>query len=124
MKSRTGPRIMTTVAVVTLVASIIGFVVTLMLNTFVFDEYDTYGEVPIPGSASLHLPAGDVTVSFHTQLIGSTTGNGLPVPSLKYRIASSGHRQAARSWSWSRITAARRPSTTMPGPDRISARAD
>jgi putative oligomerization/nucleic acid binding protein len=90
MKSRTGPRILTTIAVATLVASIIGFFVTLMLNTFVFDEYDAYGEVPIPGTASLQLPAGDVTVSFHTQLIGSTTGNGLPVPSLKYRIEPSG----------------------------------
>ena len=28
------------------------------LNTFVLDEYDAYGEVPIPGSTSLHLPAG------------------------------------------------------------------
>jgi hypothetical protein len=86
---------MTTVAVLTLVASTIGFFVTLMLNAFVFDEYDAYGEVPIPGSASLQLPAGDVTVSFHTQLIGSTTGNGLPVPSLKYRIASSGAPQGS-----------------------------
>jgi hypothetical protein len=81
---------MTTVAVLTLVASIIGFFVTLMLNAFVFDDYDAYGEVPIPGTESLQLPAGDVAVSFHTQLIGSTTGSGLPVPPLKYRIASSG----------------------------------
>jgi hypothetical protein len=81
---------MTTVAVLTLVVSIIGFFVTLMLNAFVFDDYDAYGEVPIPGTESLQLPAGDVAVSFHTQLIGSTTGSGLPVPPLKYRIASSG----------------------------------
>ena len=63
----------------------IGFVVTLILNAFVFDEYDAYGEVPIPGSSSLHLPAGDVTVTFHTIVIGGTNG-GLPVPPLKYRI--------------------------------------
>ena len=31
-----------------------------MLNAFVLDKYDAYGEVPIPGSSSLHLPAGDV----------------------------------------------------------------
>ena len=36
---------------------------TLVLNAFVFDEYDAYGEVPIPGSSSLELPAGDVTVT-------------------------------------------------------------
>ena len=57
---------MTTVAVLTMVVSAIGFIVTLILNAFVFDEYDAYGEVPIPGSSSLQLPAGDVTVSFHT----------------------------------------------------------
>lgn len=88
MNRRTGPRILTVVAVLTMVASVVGFVVTLVLNLFVFDEYDAYGEVSIPGSTSLHLPAGDVTVSFHTQLIGSTSGNGLPVPPLKYRIVA------------------------------------
>jgi hypothetical protein len=65
----------------------IGFVVSLILNAFVFDEYDAYGEVPIPGSSSLHLPAGDVTVTFHTIVIGGTNG-GLPVPALKYRIGA------------------------------------
>ncbi|MDT5095125.1 MAG: hypothetical protein QOH60_4488 [Mycobacterium sp.] len=64
-----------------LVVSIIGFVVSLALNAFVFDKYDAYGEVPIPGSGTVTLPAGDVTVSFHTQIIGSTSGGGLPVPS-------------------------------------------
>jgi hypothetical protein len=77
---------MTIVAVVTMIASAIGFVVMLILNALVLDEYDAYGEVPIPGSSSLHLPAGDVTVTFHTVLIGSGSGSGLPVPPLKYRI--------------------------------------
>ncbi|MDT5078207.1 MAG: hypothetical protein QOJ80_2844 [Mycobacterium sp.] len=77
---------MTIVAVVTMIASAVGFVVMLILNAFVLDEYDAYGEVPIPGSSSLHLPAGDVTVTFHTVLIGSGSGSGLPVPPLKYRI--------------------------------------
>jgi hypothetical protein len=36
-----------------------------MLNLFVFDEFDAYGEVPIPGTGTLHLPAGDVTICFH-----------------------------------------------------------
>ncbi len=85
MKSRTAPRILTFVAVLTMVAAAIGFVLVLILNAFVFDEYDAYGEIPIPGSSSLQLPAGDATVTFHTVLIGGS-GNGLPVPPLKYRI--------------------------------------
>jgi hypothetical protein len=88
MNRRSGPQILTTVAVVAMVVAVVGFIATLALNAFVFDEYDAYGEVPIPGSASVHLPAGDVTVSFHTQLIGSTSGTGLPVPPLKYRIGA------------------------------------
>jgi hypothetical protein len=88
MSRRTLPRALILVAVATIIVSLIGFVTTMVLNAFVFDEYDAYGEVPIPGSSSLHLPAGDVTVSFHTVLIGSSGGGGLPVPPLKYRIAS------------------------------------
>ncbi len=65
-----------------MVISLIGFVVTLILNAFVLDKYDAYGEVPIPGSASLQLPAGEATISFHTQIIGTTSGGGLPVPNL------------------------------------------
>jgi hypothetical protein len=87
MSRRTVPRALTIVAVVTMVVSVVGFVATLILNAFVFDEYDAYGEVPIPGSSSLHLPAGDVTVTFHTVLIGAS-GSGLPVPPLKYRIVA------------------------------------
>ena len=85
MKSRTLPRILTSVAVFIMVAAAIGFVVTLILNAFVFDEYDAYGEVPIPGKSRLQLPAGDVTVTFHTELVGGSS-NGLPVPPLKYTI--------------------------------------
>jgi Short C-terminal domain len=76
---------MTAVAVLAMIASAVGFTVALVLNTFVFDEYDAYGEVPIPGSSSVDLPAGDVTVTFHTVLIGGS-GTGLPVPPLKSRI--------------------------------------
>lgn len=89
MKSSTWPRILTAVAVFTMVAAGIAFVVSLILNAFVFDEYDAYGEVPIPGSSSLQLPQGDVTVTFHTVLIGGG-GSGLPVPPLKYRMTGPG----------------------------------
>jgi hypothetical protein len=82
---RTAPRIFILAAVLTLVVAAVGFIVTVVLNAFVFDKYDAYGEVPIPGSSSLHLPAGEATVSFHTQTIGNA-GGGLPVPSLGLTI--------------------------------------
>lgn len=83
---RTAPRIFIVASVLTLVVAIVGFVVTVILNAFVFDDYDAYGQVPIPGSSSLHLPAGTTTVSFHTQTVGSTSGGGLPVPPLGLTI--------------------------------------
>jgi Short C-terminal domain len=85
-RQRTAARVLVGVSILTLVVSIVGFIVTLILNAFVLDEYDAYGEVPIPGSSSLHLPAGEVTVSFHTQVVGSPSGGGLPVPELKMRL--------------------------------------
>jgi Short C-terminal domain len=85
MKRRTAPGLMTRIAVAAMVVAGVGFVVMLILNAFWFDEYDAYGEVSIPGKTSLQLPAGDVTVTFNTVLIGSS-GNGLPVPKLGYTI--------------------------------------
>ncbi|GFG50716.1 hypothetical protein CQY20_17770 [Mycolicibacterium agri] len=82
---RTAPRILIAVSVLTLVVAVVGFVVTLVLNAFVFDKYNAYGEVPIPGTGQVHLPEGQATVSFHTQTIGSTSG-GLPVPPLELGI--------------------------------------
>lgn len=69
-------------SVVTCVLAVVGFTVTLVLNTFVLNKYNAYGEVPIPGESGVHLPAGEVTVSFHTEVIGSPAGGGLPVPPL------------------------------------------
>ena len=82
---RTAPRIFILASVLTLVVAVVGFIVTMVLNAFVFDEYDAYGEVPIPGSSSLHLPVGETAVSFHTQTTGSPSG-GLPVPQLGLTI--------------------------------------
>jgi hypothetical protein len=86
MGRRFGPRIAIIVAVLSMVASIIGLVASIILNTFVFDEYNAYGEVPVPGSRSLHLPAGELTVSFHTVITGRPAGGGLPIPDLKMGI--------------------------------------
>jgi len=85
-RQRTAARVLVGVSILTLVVSIVGFIVTLILNAFVLDQYDAYGEVAVPGSNTLHLPAGEMTVSFHTQVIGSTSGSGLPVPELKMRL--------------------------------------
>ena len=44
-------------AVLMMIVSVAGFIVTLVLNAFFLDKYNAYGEVPIPGSGSVHLPA-------------------------------------------------------------------
>ncbi len=64
-----------------MVVSLIGFIAALLLNAFVFDKYNAYGEVPIPGKASLHLPEGEVIITFHTVAIGNPSG-ALPIPNL------------------------------------------
>ncbi|OBK17200.1 SHOCT domain-containing protein [Mycobacterium asiaticum] len=85
MNNRRVAKISMVLAILMLVVSVVGFIVTLVLNAFVLDKYNAYGEVPIPGSGSVHLPAGDVTVSLHTLVIGSADG-GLPVPPLGVSI--------------------------------------
>src|SRR6476661_2032852 len=85
MSRRSGPRIAVVGAILTLVVAIVGFIATMILNAFVLDAYDAYGELAIPGSTSLHLPAGEVTVSFHTAVTGSPS-SGFPVPDLKFNV--------------------------------------
>ncbi|MFG1932173.1 SHOCT domain-containing protein [Mycobacterium sp. NPDC048908] len=85
MANRTGPRLAIFSAVLTLVIGAVGLIATLILNAFVLDDYDAYGEVPIPGSSSLQLPSGEVTVSFHTKVAGSPS-SGFPIPDLKFSI--------------------------------------
>ena len=55
-RGRFAEKLVLTIAAVTLGVSIIGLAGTILLNAFVFDKYDAYGEVPIPGTATLHLP--------------------------------------------------------------------
>ena len=82
MSSRRVTKISLAAAIALMVASAIGFVLTLVLGAFVLDKYDAYGEVTIPGTGKLHLPAGPVTVNFHTVTVGNSSGGGLPVPRL------------------------------------------
>jgi hypothetical protein len=86
MSSEMAAKLTRTVAIWMLVIAVPGFIVTLVLNAFFLDDYDAYGEVPVPGSASLHLPAGEVTISLHTVIIGGPNGGGLPVPPLGVTI--------------------------------------
>lgn len=69
----------------TLIAGVVGLVLTLVLSAFVFDDFDAYGEIPIPGSGRVQLPAGEATINFHTAVPGGTDG-GFPVPPLKIGI--------------------------------------
>ena len=74
-------------SVVLLFVSIFGLGGSLALNSILFDKYNAYGEVPIPGSGSLYLPAGEATISLHTVVIGSPNGGGLPMPPLGVTIS-------------------------------------
>jgi Short C-terminal domain len=85
MTSRRLAKISLATAVVMMIVSVGGFIVALVLNAFFLDKYDAYGEVPIPGTGSVSLPAGEVTVSLHTVVVGSPNG-GLPVPPLGVTI--------------------------------------
>lgn len=71
---RTAAKVFLAVAITTVVVAAVGFLVSLLLNIFAFDDYDAYGEVPIPGEQELHLPAGEVDVNFATIVLGG--GNG------------------------------------------------
>jgi hypothetical protein len=67
-------------SVMLIVVSTVGVFFWPDVDASVFDKYAAYGEVPIPGTRTLHLPEGDVQVSFHTEIAGSMEGGGLPIP--------------------------------------------
>ena len=46
-------------SILLMVVAVPGFIVMLVLNAFFLDDYDAYGEVPIPGSGNVHLPRGE-----------------------------------------------------------------
>lgn len=82
--NRAIPRVAVVLSGCAVVIGIVGFVVALILNALFFDKFDAYGEVPIPGSGSVELPAGEVSVSFHTWVTDSE--GGLPVPALELHV--------------------------------------
>jgi hypothetical protein len=86
VSSRRLAQISLAAGIVMMIVSVAGFIVALVLNTFFLDKYDAYGEVPVPGASRLHLPAGEVTISLHTVVIGGPNGGGLPVPPLGVTI--------------------------------------
>ncbi|MGV0717201.1 SHOCT domain-containing protein [Mycolicibacterium sp. XJ662] len=85
MSGRFGPRLAVVVSILALVVGAVGVIATLVLNVYVLDDYDAYGEVPIPGSDEIPLPAGDVTVSFHTTITGPPTSE-FPIPRISVSI--------------------------------------
>lgn len=84
---RTAAKVFLTLSIVTLVVAAVGFFVSLMLNIFAFDDYDAYGEVPIPGEQTVHLPAGEVDVSFATIVLGGSNGS-FYVPSVEIGVTA------------------------------------
>lgn len=78
----TASRVVMIILGVVAAVSIIGLITTVVLGV-AGDDYDAYGELPIPGSGELQLPAGEVTISFH---IGGYGGRGMTVPPLNFDI--------------------------------------
>jgi len=83
--AKTVSRILMASGILMMIIGAVGFFVTMMLNAFVLDDFDAYGEVPIPGSGQVQLPAGQAQISFHTSVTGSPS-SGFPLPSLRLNI--------------------------------------
>ncbi|MCV7346320.1 SHOCT domain-containing protein [Mycolicibacterium rhodesiae] len=83
--TKTVSRILMTSGILMMVVGAVGFFVVMMLNAFVLDEFDAYGEVPVPGSGQVQLPAGQAQISFHTSVTGSPS-SGFPLPTLRLNI--------------------------------------
>ena len=83
--AKTVSRILTISGILMMIVGGAGFIIVMILNAFVLDEFDAYGEVPIPGSGQVQLPAGQAQISFHTSVTGSPS-SGFPLPALKLSI--------------------------------------
>lgn len=82
MSGRNASRVVTILVGVLAVFSVGGLITTAVAG-FLGDDYAEYGEVAIPGSGAIALPAGEVIVSFHIRGYG---GRGLTVPPLTLGI--------------------------------------
>lgn len=82
MGGRTASRVVTILVGVLAVFSVGGLITTAVIGV-AGDKYGEYGEVAIPGSDAITLPAGEVIVSFHIRGYG---GRGLTVPPLTLGI--------------------------------------
>lgn len=80
--SRTASRIVTAVVGALVAISVGGLITLTVLTAFVWDRFDAYGEIPIPGSAAVELPEGTVTVNFHVHSSRESTA----VPPLHMNI--------------------------------------
>jgi hypothetical protein len=68
-------------SLVLLIVSVVGLFASILLNWIAFDEYHAYGEVSVPGTRTLYLPAGDVKVSFHAKYAaGDDMDDPIPIP--------------------------------------------
>jgi hypothetical protein len=63
--------------------------VASIVLAFVLTDADAYGQVPIPGSARMHLPAGDVDVTVRTGKSGQNIED-VSVSSLQLSVAGPG----------------------------------
>src|SRR6185295_18862419 len=76
------------VGIVLLVVGAPAAVASIVL-AFVLTDADAYGQVPIPGSARMHLPAGDVDVTVRTGKSGQNIED-VSVSSLQLSVAGPG----------------------------------
>lgn len=80
--SGTASRIIAVVVGALVAVSVGGLIVLSVLTALVWERFDAYGEIPIPGSAAVELPAGKVTVNFHVH----SGADGTAVPPLRMNI--------------------------------------
>jgi hypothetical protein len=73
------------VSAIFLAFGFLGGIASIFVNGFVIADSAAYGEVPIPGSASLELPAGDVDISYRATTL-TVGGKGVMVPPIQLSI--------------------------------------
>jgi len=75
-------RIVAIVVGALVVVSVGGLVILTVMSAFFWERYNAFGEIPIPGSAVVELPAGTVTANFHVH----TGRDRTAVPPLRMSI--------------------------------------